>query len=51
MQLALLGLRVHSWWEAVEPRLPRSWAWAWAGLSRVSGARVGALGRGGLPAF
>ncbi|GAB4822328.1 hypothetical protein N2152v2_009374 [Parachlorella kessleri] len=36
VQLALLGLRLHSWWEAVEPRLPRSWAWAWAGLFRVS---------------
>ena len=38
VQVALAGLRLHGWWDSVEPRLPRSWAWLWQGLYTLSGA-------------
>jgi len=43
--LALGVMRLHAWWDRVEPSLPRRWAWLWKDLLVVkqSDGEVGAI--------
>jgi len=38
--VALIALRVHRWWNRVEPRLPRRWAWLWKDVMIVKEERL-----------